>query len=337
MSNPTVSFVLPVYNAQETVVEAVNSVLAQTYTDFELILIDDGSKDASLALLSQFKDPRIRLLTQENRGLATTLNRGITEARGTWIARMDNDDICLPTRLASQMKFLADHPDVALLGGWISTMDEAGELLAEVVTFPETHDELWRGLGTLPWAFCHPAVVFRRDAAIELGLYDASFKHAEEIELFAKFMTRYKAATVPEVVLRYRLRRGASSGAFQDHGNVNKELIRQRMKTWKPGESFSVTADDRAEADRKIVKGNSVWGANAVESAYHCRCGREYLRGARWAQAMAAYARAIPLKPLQVTPYRGIAAALLRVGAAPSKHRHEAAALLKSSQASSRA
>jgi glycosyltransferase involved in cell wall biosynthesis len=328
MPSPAVSFVLPVYNARDDVADAVRSVLAQTWTDFELLLIDDGSTDGSGDVLRSFNDPRIRVLTQENRGLVPTLNRGIEEARGTWIARMDSDDLCLPHRLQKQMDYLAANPDIALLGGWVATIDEGGALLADVVPFPVSHEELWSTIGRRPWVMCHPAVIFRRDAAIDVGLYHPAYKHAEDAEFFARMMTRYRAANLPEVVLKYRLRPGAVSGAFKDFGRVNAELVRKIIDRWKPGEPFAATPQERAEADALIAASHKKVGPRDVAATYHCRRGRELLRGARWGRALLAYGRAALATPLRAEVYKGMGAALLHAGAAPAAYRHAATAAL---------
>jgi glycosyltransferase involved in cell wall biosynthesis len=146
MSTPQVTVVLPVYNAEAHLAAAVESVLSQTFADFEVLAINDGSTDGSGAILTRYAaaNPRLRVIDQPNRGLIEVLNRGVREARGRWVARMDADDVCLPRRLERQVAHLAAHPDVALLGGWVATIDEAGRLLADVVPFPVTHDECGR-------------------------------------------------------------------------------------------------------------------------------------------------------------------------------------------------
>ena len=330
MSTTQVSFVLPVYNAGEHLAAAVESVLAQTFADFELLAVNDGSTDGSGEVLARHAatDARVRVIDQPNRGLIEVLNRGIREARGEWVARMDADDVCLPRRLERQMAYLADHPEVALLGGWVATIDEEGRTLADVVPFPVTHDELWATVGRRPWVMCHPAVVFRKDAAVDVGGYDPAYKHAEDAEFFARLMTKYKAHTLPEVVLKYRLRRGAVSGQFKDHGRVNAALVGRMVERWKPGQPFAATAEERSAADAEIAAGAKAVGPNDAASTYHCRRGRELLRGARWGQAMAAYARALAGTPTRVEAYKGLAAATLRAGAAPAHLRRAAAAVL---------
>ncbi|MDB5295179.1 MAG: glycosyltransferase, partial [Phycisphaerales bacterium] len=253
MSIPLVSFVLPVHNAGEHLAAAVESVLAQTYGDFEVLAINDGSTDGSRDVLAGYRDPRVRVIDQPNAGLVATLNRGVREARGAWVARMDADDVCLPHRLERQMAHLAARPELDLLGGWVATIDEAGRLLADVVPFPVTHEALWGSIGRRPWVMCHPAVVFRRAAAVDAGLYDPAYKHAEDAEFFARLMTRGRVENLPAVVLKYRLRRGAVSGQFKDHGRVNAELVKAVIDRWRPGEPFAATPAERAAADAAIA------------------------------------------------------------------------------------
>ena len=115
-----VSVVLPVYNGAKYLRDAIDSMLAQSYANFELIIIDDGSTDDSINIISAFNDPRIRLYSQENQGLAATLNRGITLAKGAYIARQDQDDVSLPNRLSKQAAFLETNPDYGMVGTWAS-------------------------------------------------------------------------------------------------------------------------------------------------------------------------------------------------------------------------
>lgn len=122
---PEISVVLSVYNDAKYVGVAIESVLAQTFTDFELIIIDDASTDESLSIARDFADERIRIVeNEENLGLTKSLNKGISLAQGKYIARMDSDDICLPTRFEKQVAYLDAHPDVGVCGGWVELIGE---------------------------------------------------------------------------------------------------------------------------------------------------------------------------------------------------------------------
>ncbi len=312
---PRVSVVMSVFNAGDFLREAVDSVLAQSFSDFEFIIIDDGSTDGSLAVLQSFTDPRIKLFPQPNRGLIASLNRGIEESTGQLIARMDCDDRCEPNRFSLQVNYLDQHPEVALLGGSIATMDETGNPLAPLVKFPATHDQIWSQIGRRPWVFCHPAVMFRRDAAVDVGLYSSGFAHAEDAEFFARLMTKYKAANLPEVLLNYRLRRSAVSFTRSAHGRINAELVARIIDRWKPGQPFAPTADERRDADIAIAMCNGSTPPNQTESAYHCRVGRELLRGRQWRRALRHYSLAARSDWQNRVAYIGMGCAILHYGA----------------------
>lgn len=315
---PRVSVVLPLYNAQDYVADAVRSVLAQSFSDFELLILNDGSTDRSRAVVGEFADPRIRIIDQENRGLIATLNRGLELASAPLVARMDADDVCMPNRLAEQYGFLQAHPAVSLLGSFIETLDEDGRTLAPVVPFPQEHEQIWASLGRRPWVMCHPAVMYRRDAALAAGGYNPAFAHAEDVEFYARMMTAGRAANLPAVLLRYRIRRSAVSGTAADRGRLNAVRVAERIDRWKPGEPWNAidagdagSASAPAAADRKPTP-------EQIEARYHSRVGRELLRGRQWRRAAGAYLSAIRRQPLDWTAYAGLAAAALHKGAAGS-------------------
>jgi glycosyltransferase involved in cell wall biosynthesis len=316
---PKVSVVMSVYNAGDFLQEAVDSVLAQRFADFELIMIDDGSTDGSLSTLRRISDARVKIIQQENRGLIASLNRGIALSTGQYIARMDADDRCMPDRFGLQANHLDQHPDIALLGSGIATMDENGSPLAPCVRFPQTHAEIWAGMGRRPWVFCHPAVMFRRAAAVEMGMYRSDFAHAEDAEFFARLMTRYQAANLPDVLLSYRLRRSAISFTKSAHGRINAELVAKMIQDWKPGAPFQASAEQRALADAAIAACEGVASGTQMESAYQCRVGRELLRGREWQRARRHYANAAKTDWRNRMAYLGMICSLLHYGAEPSE------------------
>ncbi len=130
---PSVSVLMPIYNAELTLAEAVESILAQTFTDFELIVVDDGSTDGSLQMLQKFahRDTRIRIISRPNTGIAGALNEAMDAARGEFLARMDADDISLPARFEKQVAFLQEHPDVVLLGSRVMLVEPYGTPMYE--------------------------------------------------------------------------------------------------------------------------------------------------------------------------------------------------------------
>lgn len=202
--NPAVSVVLPVYNCPHYVSGAIESVLAQTFTDFELIVIDDGSRDETPTVLRRYADPRVRLVTQENRGLAATLNRGIELARGRYIARQDQDDISLPERFAKQFTYLEAHPYCALVGTWAEIWRE-GARTERAHRHPSDNSTLkFELLFNNP--FVHSSVMIRKSALERVGAYstDRNRQPPEDFELWSRIARKYEVANVPEVLHLYR-------------------------------------------------------------------------------------------------------------------------------------
>jgi hypothetical protein len=215
-SPPRVSVVLPVYNAERFVGEAIDSILGQTLADFELIVIDDGSTDDTPRILADrvSRDPRIRLIARENRGLTPTLNEGLEGARGPFVAIMNADDIALPERLERQVAFLDTHPAVAAVGSQTRLMLADGTP-GPSVSLPQTPADVRR---FLPKAspLAHPAVMFRRAAVVEVRGYRPQIEPAEDYDLWLRLADRHELANLPNVLLHYRVHGGQSTaGAFE--------------------------------------------------------------------------------------------------------------------------
>lgn len=201
---PGVSVLLPVYNAAPYAQQAVQSVLSQTFTDFELILFDDGSTDGSLPLLRQFSDARIRLFSRPNRGLVATLNEAIAQSRADLLARMDADDVAFPERFAKQVDFLGQHPACVAVGTGIVVVDPLGE---PIKTPPTAlgHPAIGRGLlAGNGWVLCHPTVMMRKAAVLSAGGYRAEYDRAEDLDLFLRLAEVGELANLPEPLLYFR-------------------------------------------------------------------------------------------------------------------------------------
>ena len=202
MTPPRVSVVLCVYNQAAYVAEAIASILGQTLTDLELIVVDDGSTDSSPEVVRGFTDPRVRYVRNErNLGHAGSLNRGVALARGRYLAIMDSDDISLPERLARQVDFLDAHPDVAMCGSWVETFGAR----TEVRRFPTEPAVLAVSL-LLCCPFSTPTVMLRREAMLPEGFdpRGLAFDYAYWVEV----ANRAPVANLPEVLLKYRLHAG---------------------------------------------------------------------------------------------------------------------------------
>jgi GT2 family glycosyltransferase len=203
---PLISVCMPVYNAEQFVTEAVESILAQTYRNFEFIIIDDGSTDRSMAILERYaaQDARIRLSTRPNAGLVVRLNEMVAESRSDVIAQMHADDIAMPERLARQFDFLNAHPEVAAVGCRVMTIDSDGDPIAEFCTV-QTHEEIDRPhLEAVGGVICHPAATIRADAIRAVGGYRAERWPAEDTDLWLRLAEIGRLANLPEILLKYR-------------------------------------------------------------------------------------------------------------------------------------
>lgn len=203
---PAISAVLPVYNGEAYVREAVESILAQTFTDFELIIINDGSTDGSGSILSELAahDPRIVLVERANAGLVSALNEGIKRARADLIARMDADDVAVPERFALQLARMRAEPELGVLGSFIRIVDKTGRFIRQgdyPVTPAETASFLEHGS-----PLAHPTVMIRKEAVIKVGGYRKVFSHCEDYDLWLRMSELgYAIANFPHPLLNYRM------------------------------------------------------------------------------------------------------------------------------------
>lgn len=204
---PKVTVLLAVHDGEPYIGEAVQSVLDQTFTDFELLLVDDASTDETVAIVEGLGDERVRILRNErNLGQVPSLNRGLGEARGEYVARLDADDACLPTRLARQVEILDAEPRVGLVGTWMDAVDDRGRLLGRLQkTLDDYVDFVYHTLIMRVYV-SHPSAMYRREPVVRLGGYDESTGPAEDKDLWRKLaLERFEARIVPEALVRYRL------------------------------------------------------------------------------------------------------------------------------------
>lgn len=222
---PLISVVLPVYNGEEYLAEAIDSILAQTVTDLELIMIDDGSTDCSLQILREYeqRDARIRVIARENRGLATTLNDSMDIARGEWTARMDQDDIALPHRFERQLAWL-EETGADISGSWVRRFGSSDK---RVVRLRRT-DEAIKMEMLFCSPFAHPAVMVRT-ALIRQLRYDKTWEKAEDYDLWERAVEAgWKMTNVPEVLLLYRVHAAQISTRTADRQQQLVQDIRRR-------------------------------------------------------------------------------------------------------------
>jgi len=278
----SVSVVLPVRDGERFVHEAVESVLAQTYADLELIVVDDGSTDATPEILRGFRDERLRVLRQEPAGLVAALQCGVTEARAPLVARMDADDVSEPARLERQVELLERRPRVGMVATWTAVIDEEGhELRREVL--PPAHADLARRL-LLRNPFQHGSVVVRREALEAAGSYRDDYGANEDYDLWRRLARSWELACVPEVLYRYRVHAGAvtqtDSERIARRERLRAELWRDydaraydvrgtiaRARAADPQTRAGLEADQRALAREALRRGRPMLAAKALAAA----------------------------------------------------------------------
>jgi glycosyltransferase involved in cell wall biosynthesis len=232
---PLVSVIMPVYNAERFVGDALKSILNQTYTKFESIIIDDGSKDESLAIIKKYADPRIRLIAlAQNQGIVHALNTGLKAAQGKYIARMDADDVSMPSRLAMQVAFMEKHPEVGLLGTQHMAIQGRARL------FPTNHHVLvWYMLNACP--FVHPSVMLRVDVLKQHQLqYDKAFEFAEDLELWTRMCRVTQVANLPQSLIKYRYHFATHQRNKETAALLNTAIKKEHIKWLCP----TVSGDD---------------------------------------------------------------------------------------------
>lgn len=204
--SPLVSVLMPVYNAQETVIESLNSIINQTYQNLEIIVINDGSSDESERLVRSLTDKRITIYANDtNRGIIKTLNRGLQLARGKYIARMDADDISLPTRIEEEVKLMEQHPEVVVCGTDIELFSDTGRKLPKPFLVSGDSRELKSRLAVAT-CFAHPSVIIRKSVLDKHRLaYDSNYLHAEDYKMWLDLSPYGEFHFIRKKLLRYRI------------------------------------------------------------------------------------------------------------------------------------
>lgn len=281
MSTPAVSVAMSVYNGETFLAEAIESILAQTFTDFEFLILDDGSADSSRAIVERYAriDQRIRLISRENRGLVASLNELLDAARAPLVARMDADDICRPDRFAWQVGFLSANPDYGVVGTWTENIDADAGFEASIwpgfpqgpvphssvraagngqalewrgwpplsapMQQPTTHEDFLREIETRRVLLCHSSVMYRRDTVLKAGGYHAAFRHCEDLDLWLRLATLTRLGNIPERLIRYRRYSGQVSNRHATDQQIGAAVARiayEERKNGRPDPTAGLTA-----------------------------------------------------------------------------------------------
>lgn len=231
MNNPLITIVMPVYNAEKYLAEAINSILNQTYKNFIFLIINDGSTDNGPQIMREFNDKRIVLLENEkNSGLIFSLNRGLDFATTKYIARMDADDISHPNRLEKQLLFMENNSDIGICGSYVRYFGNNfdGDVFTPATIPSDIKAEL---LFTSPYS--HPSVIIRKELIDKFNLrYNPDFKNIEDFEFFQNASHLFKMSNIPEYLLDYRKVESSISTTVSKNTNIN---IENHIKVYKAG------------------------------------------------------------------------------------------------------
>jgi glycosyltransferase involved in cell wall biosynthesis len=289
-NDPKITVLMPAYNADKYIYAAICSVLDQTFTDFELLIINDGSTDDTEKIIRAFSDKRIRLINQSNQGIAAALNMGLLNANADLVARFDADDICMRDRLSAQYDFLAEHLEYIIVGSDADYIDMNGEFVF-TCRLPAHSDEEIRELTANRCPFIHSAVMFRKAAIMEAGGYDTHAYAFQDHLLWSKVIRKGKACNLSQALLQVRLNPESIS--------IDERWRTKRFREIKSGSirKGSVTEEEGQEILCILKEQNN---PKIKEGSYYSLLGKKYL----WDNHQPGKARANLRKAIRIHPAR---------------------------------
>ncbi len=251
---PAVTVLMAVHNGERHLRESIESVFAQTFADFELLVVDDGSTDATPEILSRYADPRLRVVRNElNLGLTRSLNRGLAESRGRYVARQDADDVSAPERLARQAAFLDANLDVSLLASSHVRIREDGSVIAVRSVPTDPTGIRWRLLFLN--AFAHSSVMLQRADVQALGGFSEQFAFAQDYDLWSRFAFTGAVAVLPDPLVRYREAKGSMTATIAPNLDDVDRISRANMRRLGPAGARIADRIDREAAWRLLFAG----------------------------------------------------------------------------------
>jgi glycosyltransferase involved in cell wall biosynthesis len=294
MNTTKVTVLMPAFNAAGYIGAAIESVLSQTFAAFELLIIDDGSVDNTVEVVSNFNDPRIKLVKSNHQGVAATLNLGLHQAQGSYIARFDADDICHPTRLEKQFHFLENNPGYVLCGSDASYMDESGEHLFHFRCIGHSHEEI---SAQLPehCPVIHSSVMFKKEPVMNAGCYPIDAHNFEDHLLWVQLANSGKYFNFPEELIKVRFNPASVTIDEKWRGrrfrSLKKKILYQGFVTQAEGRELQAILSDQ---DTRKIK----------EGAYYALCGKKFLvNNHRPLKARSHLSKAIRIHPLRLDNY----------------------------------
>jgi len=289
-----ITVLMPAYNAGKYIREAITSVLEQTYRNFELLIVNDGSTDDTISVVLSFKDPRIVLVDQDHHGIAQALNTGLRLADTYYVARFDADDICMPDRLEKQFNFLEDHPDYILVGSDAEYILEHGDFLFSFKCIAHSNEEVQRNMYVY-CPFIHSSVMYKRDEVISAGGYNEHAHHFEDYLLWTGLAKMGKMQNLREPLIKVRFNPASLTIDEKWRGERFRQL--KRAATTRG----SITKEEGDEL-LAIIKKQDI--RKIKEGAYHALCGKKFLAdNYRPSKARTHVRKAISIRPFRLDNY----------------------------------
>ncbi|MDF2433896.1 MAG: hypothetical protein JWP44_3527 [Mucilaginibacter sp.] len=292
--NPKITVLMPAYNADKYIREAIASVLDQSFTDFELLIINDGSTDDTVKIIRSFNDSRIVLINQGNKGIAHALNLGLANARAPYIARFDADDICMPNRLKIQYDFATAYPEYSVIGSAADYLDADGYYI--FTHHPEAHlNEEIQQLKYSVCPFIHSSVFYKKEVVINNGGYSEHAYTYEDHFLWVNILKDEKACNLSQALIKVRLN---PESVTIDEKWRTREFRSIKYSTLK---SRSITA---TEGNKLSKIGGRQFSPQIKEGAYYALCGKKFLlNNYQPEKARLNMSRAISLHPFRLDNY----------------------------------
>ena len=294
INNPKVTVLMPAYNAEKYIGEAIASVLAQSFTDFEFLIINDGSTDDTLKIIRSYNDKRIVVISQENKGVSAALNFGLGYARAPYIARFDADDVCHPNRLKIQYEFITTYPEYSIIGSTADYIDAEGHFMFTHQLAGHLNEEIQQ-LKYSVCPFIHSSVIYKKDVIVNYGGYNEHAYTYEDHFLWVNILKNEKACNLSQSLIKVRLNPESITIDEKWH---SRKFLNIKYSTLK---KRSITEAEGQELYQISGKNHSV---KIKEGAYYAMCGKKFLLNNYQPQkARLNMVRAISLHPMRLDNY----------------------------------
>jgi glycosyltransferase involved in cell wall biosynthesis len=294
INNPKVTVLMPAYNAARYIDEAITSILTQTFTDFELLIINDGSTDETLDIIQSFNDPRIVVINQQNKGIAAALNIGLSFAQAPYIARFDADDVCYPTRLKIQYDFITTYPEYSVIGTAADYVDAEGHFIFTHHPVGHLNEEIQQ-LKYSVCPFIHSSVFYKKDVIVNNGSYNEYAYTFEDHFLWVNILKNEKACNLSQALIKVRLNPESITIDEKWHTRKFRSIKNSTLKNCR------ITEAEGSELYQISGKNHS---AKIKHGAYYALCGKKFLLNNYQPQrARLNVSRAISLHPFRLDNY----------------------------------